>query len=154
MGTLVDIIRAIRNTRAQYKVESNRLIEVRLYAGGLATMLSGYQPVIAALGGVTPLIFLKDKPDISPQDNLVVNVLKETEVVIPIASMVNSVLEIKRLDKEIAGMEAEIGRLTSRLADPAFLNKAPEAVVAKEKVKAGELTERIVRLREQREKMV
>jgi valyl-tRNA synthetase len=153
MGALVDIIRAIRNTRAQYKVESNRTIEVRLYAGELAATLAGYQPVIATMGGVAPLVFLKDKPDISPQDNLVVNVLKETEVVIPIASMVNSVLEIKRLDKEIAGMEAEVGRLTSRLVDPAFLNKAPAAVVNKEKAKAGELTERLARLREQRDKL-
>jgi valyl-tRNA synthetase len=153
MSSLIEIIHAIRNTRAQYKVENNRTIEARIYGGELETQLSLYRPVINAMGNVDPLIFLPQRQVPGLQDNLVVSILKETEVIIPIASMVDAALEIKRLDKEMAGMEAELARLAVRLGDPAFLGKAPPAVVAKEKDKAAEMTERLTRLKGQRAKL-
>jgi valyl-tRNA synthetase len=153
MSSLIEIIHAIRNTRAQYKVENNRTIEARIYGGELETQLSLYRPVINAMGNVDPLIFLPQRQVPGLQDNLVVSILKETEVIIPIASMVDTALEIKRLDKEMAGMEAELARLAVRLGDPAFLGKAPPAVVAKEKDKAAEMTERLTRLKGQRAKL-
>ena len=60
-------------------------------------------------------------------------VLKESEVVLPWAGMVDIAAEKQRLEKEISINKREIDRLEQRLKDAAFISKAPEAVVEKER---------------------
>jgi valyl-tRNA synthetase len=83
------------------------------------------------------------------RENAVVSVLKETEVVIPLASMVDLAAEQERMRKEIEQLEPDIARLEARLDDEAFLNKAPPAVIAKERERLGERKDRLARLRQQ-----
>ena len=54
MAALVDIIRSIRNTRAQYKVEMNKWIDSRIYAGTLKGALLPYIEIIQTLGRTGP----------------------------------------------------------------------------------------------------
>jgi valyl-tRNA synthetase len=76
-------------------------------------------------------------------------VLKETEVVIPMESMVDLEAERKRLQQEIEQIESAVARLESRLKDRAFLTKAPAAVVEKERTKLGERKNKLERLKQQ-----
>jgi valyl-tRNA synthetase len=76
-------------------------------------------------------------------------VLKETEVVIPMESMVDLEAERKRLQKEIEQSEADTARLEARLKDKAFLTKAPAAVVEKEQTKLDERKDKLERLKQQ-----
>ena len=75
--------------------------------------------------------------------------LREVEVSIPMASMVDFDAERNRLQKEMEQTEAEVGRLESRLKDEAFLTRAPAAVVDKERQKLYTLISKLERLREQ-----
>jgi valyl-tRNA synthetase len=79
----------------------------------------------------------------------VVLVLKETEVVIPMESMVNLEDERKRLQKEIEQSQAEVAQLEARLKNGEFLTKAPAAVVDKERRKLYTLTDKLERLKQQ-----
>jgi valyl-tRNA synthetase len=82
-------------------------------------------------------------------DNAVVLVLKETEVIIPMESMVDVAAERERLGREIDQVEADVARLEARLRDQAFLGKAPTAVVERERSRLAERKERIERLRQE-----
>jgi valyl-tRNA synthetase len=76
-------------------------------------------------------------------------VLQNSEVIIPMESMVDLNAERKRLEGEITQSQQQIVSLEKRLKDKAFLSKAPAAVVAKEREKLAERQDKLKRLKEQ-----
>ncbi len=149
MESLIDIIHAIRNARAQYRVASNRWIEAQIYAGELTPVLTPHTEAIETLARAKPVTFQDKEEDGSPSKDTLVLVLKELEVAIPMASMVDLEAERKRWQKEIEQSQAEVSRLEARLADKQFLTKAPAAVVDKERNKLVERKDKLVRLKQQ-----
>ena len=73
--------------------------------------------------------------------------LKESEVVIPMESMVNLEVERKRIQREIKASQAEVARLEVRLNNRAFLTKAPPAIVNKERDKLALRRDKLARLK-------
>ena len=57
--------------------------------------------------------------------------------------------EKQRLQKEIDFVQKEVTRLSARLRDEAFLTKAPQAVIEKEKQKLYTLNDRLEKLEQQ-----
>jgi len=151
MESIIEIIRCIRNARAQHKVESTRWIEAHVYGGELTPAITPYSEAIQTLARARPLGFHDKKEEGTPGENTLALVLKETEVVIPMESMVDLEAERKRLRKEIEQTQAEVVRLEARLKDRAFLNKAPATVVDRERDRLAERKDKLVRLKEQLE---
>lgn len=149
MESLIEIIRSIRNARAQYKVESTKWIEAQIYAGKLTPVITLHSQAIQTLARVSPVTFLNNRQEGQTSENTLVLVLKEAEVIIPRESMVSLEAERKRLQKEIEQNQAEITRLEARLKDRAFLTKAPAAIIDKERQKLYSLTDKLERLRQQ-----
>jgi valyl-tRNA synthetase len=149
MEAIIEIIRAIRNARAEHKVESNKWIEARVFAGGLNAAITPYIPAIQSLARAKPVSFGKGRGEAKPNENVLALVLKSSGVIIPMESMVDLKAERKRLEGEIAQSQALIASLEERLGDKAFLSKAPEAVVAKEREKLAERKDKLERLKEQ-----
>ena len=56
--------------------------------------------------------------------------------------------ELARLDKNLAKLEKTMIGVSKKLANPGFVNNAPEAVVAKEKEKLAEMEEEKTKLSE------
>ena len=50
--------------------------------------------------------------------------------------------ETARLKKELASVEKDLARVRGKLGNPGFLGKAPADVVAKERDKEGELSQK------------
>lgn len=57
------------------------------------------------------------------------------KVLIPLAGLIDKDAELARLEKEIGRLRQDIERTESKLANPAFVDKAPAAVVQKERDK-------------------
>jgi len=152
MGAIIEIIRAIRNTRAQYKVEINRFVESHIYAGELLKEIRPHEESIQALARTRPVVFLEKRPE-QNDDKTVVTVLQDAEVYIPLASMVDIEAELQKLEKEVSQGEAERQRLEALLSDEKFLSRAPAAVVQKERQKLNDLQDRLARLRDQVDKL-
>jgi len=148
MESIIEIIRSIRNARAQYKVESARWIEAQIYADELTAAMTPYSEAIQALARAKPVTFL-NKRDVSPAENALALVLKDSEIVIPMKSMFDLEAERKRLQKEIEQSQAEVARLEARLSDKAFLSKAPETVIDRERQKLYTMTDKLERLKQQ-----
>ncbi|MBI4187300.1 MAG: valine--tRNA ligase [Chloroflexi bacterium] len=149
MQSLIEIIRSIRNVRAQYKVDSARWIEAQIYAARLAPAIVPYSQAIESLARARPVTFLDSAEQARPGENAVKLVLKDSEVLIPMESMLDLAAERKRLRQEIEQAQAEADRLKARLDDQAFLTRAPAAVIEKERQKFYTLTDRLQRLRQQ-----
>ncbi len=147
MKSVIEIIRSIRNARAQYKVENTRWIEAQIYGGKLTPAIIPYSQAIQTLARARPITFLDKRQENPPTENALVLVLTETEVVIPMESMVDLEAERKRLQKEIEQSQAEVAQLEARLKDRAFLTRAPAAVVDKERQKLAAVKDKLERLR-------
>ncbi|MGD1120045.1 MAG: valine--tRNA ligase [Dehalococcoidales bacterium] len=150
LESIMEIIRAIRNARAQYKVESARWIAANIYTpeAELAAV-SRYTEAVKSLARANPVTFLAGEPTEKADDKTLVLSLRNATVVIPMSSMLDLDVERKRIEKDLQQTQAEASRLEARLQDQAFLTKAPPVVIEKEKQRLYTLTEKLEKLKTQ-----
>jgi valyl-tRNA synthetase len=148
MESIIEIIRSIRNARAQYKVEANRWIEAQIYSDKLIPAITPYSQAIQTLARARPITFT-DRIKGPPEENSLVLVLKEAEIAIPMASMIDLEAERKRLQNEIEQNQTKVAQLEARLNDREFLTKAPASVIDNERRKLYTLTSKLDRLKQQ-----
>jgi valyl-tRNA synthetase len=149
MDSVIEIIRSIRNVRAQYKVKPNRWIEARVYTGELLSGFITQANIIETLAKVRPLTLLGRQEREPTKDKALVLVLKEAEVVVPLAGMVDRRAEEQRLVKESEEIKGRIAQLEARLRDNAFLSKAPSQVIDREKQKLAMFEDKLKRLHQE-----
>ncbi len=147
MDSVIEIVRSIRNIRAQYKVRPNRWIEAQIYTDTLLSGLITQANIIETLAKTRPLTILGRHEREPTKDKALVLVLKEAEVVVPLAGMVDRRAEEQRLARESEEIKGRIAQLESRLRDHAFLSKAPSHVIDREKQKLAALEDKLKRLR-------
>jgi valyl-tRNA synthetase len=149
MDSVIEIVRSIRNVRAQYKVKPSKWIEAQVYTGELLSSLITQANMIEILAKARPLTILGRQKRESTKDTDLVLVLKEAEVVVPLSGVVDRFAEEQRLKKESEEIKERMARLEARLEDKAFLNKAPSQVVEKEKEKLALLEDKLKRLNQE-----
>jgi valyl-tRNA synthetase len=148
IDSIMEIIRAIRNVRAQYKVETTRWIAVKIdTAAKESAAISRYADAVKSLARANPVTFVSGEPLEKADDKTLVQSLTQATVVIPMASMFDLDAERKRIVKDVEQTQAEVGRLEARLKNTEFLSKAPPAVVEKEKQRLYTLTEKLTKLK-------
>jgi valyl-tRNA synthetase len=125
-------VRALRNIRAEKKVEPGKFIEAYAVADGQRGVLETGAPYIETLARVRPLRIAASAGD-APREQVATAVLEGgLTVVVPLAGLFDVAAERARLSKQIAEAEAEAGRIEAKLANPGFRSKAPEKVIAAE----------------------
>jgi valyl-tRNA synthetase len=134
-------------------VESARWIEAQVYAGKLTPAITPYSQTIQTLARARPLTFLDSREEAPRGEKSVALVLKESEVIIPMESMVDLEAEQKRLEKEIEKSQAEIAAIEARLKDKAFLSRAPAVVVDRERDKLATRRDKLERLKQGLDKL-
>ena len=149
VDSVIDLVRSIRNIRAQYKVKPSKWIEARVYTGELLSSLVPQTNMIEILAKARPLTILDRQKRESAKDTDLVLVLKESEVVVPLAGMVDRLSEEQRLMKESREIKERMAQLEARLSNKAFLSKAPSQVVEKERQKLSMLEDRLNRLNQE-----
>jgi len=152
-----EIIRSIRNLRAEKNVAPSKRIAATIVAGDKTNLLKEQSATIASLAGLdlsqlTILESLKKKPGEPLQDasRSAVLVVGSTEIYLPLAGMVDLSNERARLEKELKEAQSQVERLEKLLGSD-FANKAPEAVVAKEREKLAAFKETAEKLKVQLE---
>ena len=73
----------------------------------------------------------------------------EMKILIPMAGLIDKEAEEARLGKEIAKLGNDISRVESKLSNANFVDKAPPAVVDKERQKLSDLNTALQQLTEQ-----
>lgn len=129
-----EVVRSIRNLRAEKSVAPSKRIDASIAAGSKADLLSEQSRVLASLAGLSEselniVPSLADKPH-----DTVALVVGSVEMYLPLAGMVDLAEEKARLEKELKEAESHIQRLEKLLGGD-FANKAPVHLVAKEREK-------------------
>jgi valyl-tRNA synthetase len=149
-GLVQDIVRAIRNLRSEKNVQPARRIPAMLAAGDSLSILQDQAATLAALAQLDPdqlkiAAALDEKPD-----GHIALVVGQVEVYLPLAGLVDPGEELSRLQKDLGEARSQIERLEKLLASP-FAQKAPEAVVEKERAKLAAYLETAEKLAAQLE---
>ncbi len=143
-----DIVRSIRNLRAEKNVSPAMRLVATLVSAEHADLLSQQSAIIAALAGLDP-VQLSVLPDLPKKpDESAVLVVGPVEIYLPLSGMVDLEAERARLSKELADTQSQIDRLDKLLAGD-FAKKAPAPVVTKEREKLAGYRETAEKLKEQ-----
>jgi valyl-tRNA synthetase len=143
-----EIVRGIRNLRAEKKVPPGKRIPAVLACGEQLSVLKGQTATIAHLSGLdTQALVMEHMLEEKPQPAISFVVLG-VEIYLPLAGLVDTSEERARLQKELTEVEAQIERL-DKLLGGSFAEKAPPPVVEKERQKLTTYQETAGRLREQ-----
>ncbi|GAU44242.1 hypothetical protein TSUD_139350 [Trifolium subterraneum] len=155
---LQTLVRAIRNTRAEYSVEPAKRISASVVASNeVIEYIAEEKEVLALLSrlDLQNLHFMNSSPGMlsttlcSPwvkrnADQSVHLVAGEgLEAYLPLADMVDISAEVERLSKRLVKMQKEYDGMLAKLNSPKFVEKAPEEVVRAVREKATESEEKI-----------
>jgi valyl-tRNA synthetase len=143
-----EMVRAIRNIRAEKKVKPDRKLPALISAGTKLDILRGQCNTIAALASLdkdNSRLSRKIKEDTSAYVSIVVS---GVDIFLDLAEKLDSAEDLARLEKELITINSQIERLENLLASD-FANKAPSLVVEKERVKLKEFLETREKLKAQ-----
>ncbi len=143
-----EVIRSIRNLRAEQNVKPGKRIPATIVAGGKAALLEEQARVIAVLAHLdeSQLVILESLP-VKPEGSIAL-VAGSAEIYLPLAGLADLDEERTRLQKELAEAQAQIERLEKLLGSD-FATKAPAPVVQKECEKLAAYQETAEKLKAQ-----
>ena len=134
---VMNIIKSIRNMRAEKKVPDNKKI-------GASVLLKNANDYNDCLKYISKLCLIDNMQVVGTEkdfaDNAVVLTFAGMVVAIPLDSMVDSKAEQERIEKEIIRLTAEIERSEKLLNNAGFVAKAPASLIDGEKEKLAKNT--------------
>jgi len=136
---VIDLVRGIRNARAEYDVAPGRRIPA-VIAGGLRVgVLSQQAALLAALARLDPdALTIAEAPAAPSEAHATVVAGEGATAWLPLAGMVDLSRERERLEGELAAANADVQRLHGVLGNTGFVQRAPAAVVARERERLAE----------------
>ena len=145
MGSVIEVIRAVRNLRAEFRIDASMSLKAAVDAPLLAPVLEDEAATIKSQAGIDPLIIGADSGGVSEGDSVAL-VLTGGTVTVPLGGMVDLDRERARLADELQQLKKNLGRLSTRLADQQFLSKAPEDVIERERQRLASGRDRSARI--------
>jgi valyl-tRNA synthetase len=150
VAALLDLVRAVRNARSEARIEPAAWLPVDVYVPeSLGAAFESLRPAIERLARARPLA---REPSPDPIRRGVEGGLSviagEIEAVVRPAAQddAQEARERARLERELAEAEGMLGAARARLANEAFVSKAPSSVVDGARARAAELEELVERL--------
>ncbi|OOF65843.1 valine--tRNA ligase [Rodentibacter sp. Ppn85] len=137
IGWLKDIIVAVRNIRAESNIAPSKPLEllIRNAQESDCKILAENDRLLKAMAKLDNIQAI---PAGAEAPLSVANLVGNMEVLVPMAGFINKDAELARLTKEIDKLTNEVKRIEGKLSNEAFVAKAPEAVIAKEREKMAE----------------
>lgn len=146
MNLLMDMVRAIREIRTEYKVSPGKRISAIIAPGKQGANIEQYAYVFARLCNVEKVDLLDDKA--TAPENSASSVVSDTTIYLPLEGMLDTEKECARLKKEQEKTMGAIKGTEAKLANENFVNKAPEHVVQVERDRLAELQSEIKKIEE------
>jgi valyl-tRNA synthetase len=128
-GLLMELVRGVRNARAESNVPPTRMISAKVAGGEATEALRSQRELISRLARIDPAA-LDIEPEIPvPPDRAVTLLLPGVRVYLPLAGLVDLEEERKRLRADLEAATKEAARADAQLLKPGFVEKAPAHVV-------------------------
>jgi len=142
----------IRNIRGEMNIAPDIRANVvfKTNHAGFAAIVNAESVQLKALAKLDNVTidpaYIPDKTDASA-------VMYDIEIYMPLKGLIDFDKERARLEKELKEALTEFDRVTAKLSNENFINKAPGEVIEKEKSKRDELSQAIEKLRDSLEKL-
>lgn len=141
MKTLVEIIRSVRNIRAEVNTPLSKPVAIQIKPKDEA-----YKRIIEEnLSYIERFCnpeSLEISFDIEPSNTAMTAVITGAEIFLPLEGLIDLSEEIERLTKELDKWDKEVDRVQGKLANERFVSKAPEKVVEEERAKEKDYLEK------------
>jgi valyl-tRNA synthetase len=152
VGAFVELVRSIRNARAEARVEPAAWLPVRLAVPpSLSGSFAGLRSAVERLGRARPLDVVGDRSELaSAAGGGSLAVLAgdlEALVLLDGGTSATPDADRARLEKELTEAEGYLAAARARLANESFTSKAPAAVVEGARAREAELADQVERLR-------
>jgi len=153
MGLIQELVVSVRNIRSELGIGPAQRLEVLVCAGTARDrdMLEANHSTISHLARLESL---RIAPSLTPPKAAASAVVQGLEVFVPLAGAVDFQTELDRLDKELAKAAKELAIVNRKVANEDFMAKAPADVVAKERAKASDITEKQAKLAALRQRLL
>ncbi len=154
VGALVELVRAVRNARADAKLEPAAWLPLDVYVEPeLGPALEALRPGLERLAHARPLRRHLTREDLHGTAGAAGGL---AVIVGPVEAVVGTGIadpgaveaDRARLEKELGDAERLLDAARARLANEAFISKAPPAIVAGARSSEAELADQVDRLRE------
>jgi valyl-tRNA synthetase len=147
-----DVIAGVRKIRSGMNIDPRKPLPVLLENGSATDRdrLERNRHYLENIGRINTITWLETAAQAPESAIFLVGKLK---VLIPLSGLIDKNAEIARLAKELKQRSTDLVRCEQKLANTAFLDKAPAAVVAKEQARASSLKQATRDLEEQLRKI-
>ncbi len=142
-----EVVGAIRNVRGEMNVPPSRRIKAIIQGPQKECgVLKEEVDFVGALCGADDISFIgADEPK---PPKAAAAVAAGVEIFLPLEGLIDLDEERKRLAKEIEKLDIELKKVQGKLSNPNFVERAPEAVVAKDRARAEEIGRDLAKLQE------
>ncbi|HUN10144.1 MAG TPA: valine--tRNA ligase [Aggregatilineales bacterium] len=137
MNVLIDLVRGIRNVRAEYNVDPSRRIATVFAPGSQRNNLDAYRFLFARLCNVNEVTLLAAGAPAPDQAAAVV--VNDVTAYLPLAGLVDTAAECDRLTKEGTKLAEQIAKSQAMLGNEQFVSRARPDVVERERQKLSDL---------------
>jgi len=143
MGWLVKLISDIRSARAELNVPAGAKLKLLVIGGNdtTAARLETHRPAIERLARIEGVEAAASAPKASLQI-----VVGEATYALPVGEVIDLKAESARLQKEIKKLADEVGKIDAKLANAAFVARAPEEVVEEQRERRAQAEQTGARL--------
>ncbi|OIJ10291.1 valine--tRNA ligase [Anaerobacillus arseniciselenatis] len=141
MNLLKEIIRSVRNTRAELNVPMSKKIELIIKSKD-SDVLNKLEEGRSYLEKFCNPEQLQIGTDLQAPEKSMSSVLTGVELYLPLAGLLDLDAEIARLEKELKKLDSEVERVQKKLSNQGFVAKAPEKVIEEEKAKEKDYLEK------------
>ncbi len=148
MEWVMQFIVGVRNIRGEMNIAPGKPLPVLLEKVGEedARRLESSRPYLDTLARLESVRVLEEGEEAPESATALVG---EMRVLIPMAGLIDKEAELARLHKELEKLEKEHKRLSGKLANASFVEKAPAHVVEKERQKLADVESSLAQYREQ-----
>ncbi|WP_407389662.1 valine--tRNA ligase [Carnobacterium jeotgali] len=147
MDVLMELIRSVRNSRAEVNTPLSKKIELLIKTNDqtVEQFLKANTSYIERFCNPETLTI---SSEIEAPETAMSAVITGAEIYLPLAGLINLEEEITRLNKELDKWSKEVKRVEGKLANKRFVESAPDAVVEAEKAKHVDYLEKQVAVTE------
>ncbi|NDV19652.1 valine--tRNA ligase [Pseudodesulfovibrio sp. JC047] len=147
MELFMGVVSGVRNIRTELLIEPARKLDllIKTVSDADKAVLEANITLIQSLARVDTVTI---GPDVVAPKASGAAVVQGNEVSVPLEGVVDFESELARLDKNMVKLEKTMKGVSGKLANPGFVNNAPEAVVEGEKRKLAEMDEEKTKLSE------
>ena len=144
VNSLIDLVKTIRNMRAELNVAPGKLIDIILNTN---TDLSKVIEKVKFLSKIDNIDF---NIDISDEDKkqYAQSHIPGIDIFINTSGLIDIVKEKEKINKELSAIEKELQKVQGKLNNAGFLSKAPQDVIDKQKAIESELLEKKAKILE------